>query len=44
MRSENCLDMYSLNSLRDDVSWFYSGFLSDANLIWLTTISLGDPF
>ena len=44
MRSGNCFDMYDLNSLCDGVSWFWSGFLSDANLIWLTSIPMGDPF
>ena len=38
------LDMYALNSLCDGVSWFWSGFLSDANLIWLTSIPMGDAF
>ena len=44
MRSENCLDMYALNSLCDGVSSFWSGFLSDANLIWLNSIPMGDTF
>ena len=44
IKSENRLDMCALNALCDGVSRSWSGFLSDANFFWLTSIPMGDPF